>query len=337
VRVAGRGKAASARKDAREKEFGAGFPARRKRAPAALAPKHSMVAEQQDARRQSGDDTAQPPVSGHSNPDVAEREEKQVEDRVAPPASVVYEAIRREGEEELRRPASALAWSGVAAGLSMGFSLIAEGLLRAHLPNAEWRPLIVKLGYSLGFLITVLGRQQLFTENTLTPMLPLLSGMNRTAFGRVMRLWAIVLAANLAGALAIALALGALPVFAPDIQATFREIGADAIANQGAVALLKGIFAGWLIATMVWLLPNAETARVAVIIIITYIVGLAGLTHVVAGSIEVFYMASAGAASWSDAVLGYLLPTLIGNIIGGVALVAVINHAQVVSGKGQAR
>jgi formate/nitrite transporter FocA (FNT family) len=295
-----------------------------------------MVAGRQKSQQHAADEGAQEPGAGAASPGVSEREEKQVEDRVAPPASVVYEAIRRGGEEELRRPASALAWSGVAAGLSMGFSLVAEGLLRAHLPDAEWRPLIVKLGYSLGFLIVVLGRQQLFTENTLTPMLPLLSHMTRTALGRVLRLWATVLGANLLGALVIAFALGSLPVFAPNIQAVFHEIGADAIANQGLVALLKGIFAGWLIATMVWLLPNAETARVAVIIIITYIVGLAGLTHVVAGSVEVFYMATTGAASWSDALAGYLAPTLIGNIIGGVALVAAINHAQVVSGKDRA-
>ena len=71
---------------------------------------------------------------------MSEREEKQVEDRVAPPASVVYEAIRRGGEEELRRPPSALAWSGVAAGLSMGFSLVAEGLRARTCPTPAGGP-----------------------------------------------------------------------------------------------------------------------------------------------------------------------------------------------------
>jgi formate-nitrite transporter family protein len=65
-------------------------------------------------------------------------EKKQVEERVVIDANVVYEAIRREDEDELGRPAAALAWSALAAGLSMGFSFIAEALLSAHLPDASW-------------------------------------------------------------------------------------------------------------------------------------------------------------------------------------------------------
>lgn len=105
---------------------------------------------------------------------VTETEEKQVEERVALGANVVYETVRREGDEEMLRTSSALAWSGLAAGLSMGFSFVAEALLASYLPDRPWRPLISKLGYSVGFLIVVLGRQQLFTENTLTVILPLL-------------------------------------------------------------------------------------------------------------------------------------------------------------------
>src|SRR5436305_4594242 len=87
---------------------------------------------------------------------------------------VIHEAIRKSGEEELERPTQALAWSGLAAGLSMGFSLIAEGLIQSMLPDQSWRPLLTKFGYSLGFLIVIIGRQQLFTENTLTPVIPLM-------------------------------------------------------------------------------------------------------------------------------------------------------------------
>ena len=105
-------------------------------------------------------------------------EKKQVEERLAIGANVVYETIRREGEDELNRTASALAWSALAAGLSMGFSFIAEGILMAHLPASPWRPLLTSAGYSVGFLIVVLGRQQLFTENTLTVVLPLLVHKN---------------------------------------------------------------------------------------------------------------------------------------------------------------
>jgi formate/nitrite transporter FocA (FNT family) len=91
------------------------------------------------------------------------------EERTFVSAKVVHEAVRLSGLEELERPANALAWFGLAAGLSAGFSLVAEGLLQSHLPDQPWRPLITKLGYPLGFLIVILGKQQLFTENTVTP------------------------------------------------------------------------------------------------------------------------------------------------------------------------
>ena len=117
----------------------------------------------------------------HASPEEEKRkkEEAEAEERSAPNPSVVWDAVHQEGVDELQRRPLALMWSGLAAGLSMGFSLIAEGLLRAHLPETEWRPLVSKLGYPVGFIIVVLGRQQLFTENTLTPILPLLANRDR--------------------------------------------------------------------------------------------------------------------------------------------------------------
>jgi len=82
-------------------------------------------------------------------------------------AAATHEVVRIEAEKELERTASALAWSGLAAGLAMGFSFVTEGVLRSKLPDADWRPLIAKLGYPVGFLIVILGSQQLYTENTL--------------------------------------------------------------------------------------------------------------------------------------------------------------------------
>ena len=95
--------------------------------------------------------------------------------------------------------------------------------------------------------------------------------------------------------------------------------------------LLRGIFAGWLIALMVWLLPFAETARVGVIIIITYLIGIGEFPHIIAGSIEVLYLVVIGEATWSQFITTFFLPTLLGNTIGGVTLVAAINYAQVAS------
>ena len=261
-------------------------------------------------------------------------EQQEAEHRGAPTGRVIYKTILQEGEDELSRPSSALFWSGLAAGLSMGFSMIAEGLLRAYLPDAPWQPLVAKFGYSAGFLIVILGRQQLFTENTLTPILPLLQHRTAATLRNVLRLWAVVLIANLIGALIIAVVAAQTNAFDPDVREAFAEIGHKAMEHGFSTVLLRGIFAGWLIALMVWLLPFAETARVWVIILITYLVGLGHFSHIIAGSVETFTLAAMGQASWVTVLGSYIVPTLIGNVLGGVTLVAALNHAQVVSGGG---
>jgi formate/nitrite transporter FocA (FNT family) len=259
----------------------------------------------------------------------AELEEASTRSSVTP--HVVHEAVRREGEQELGRTTRALAWSGLAAGLSMGFSLMAEGLLRSRLPDADWRNLITKFGYSAGFVLVILGRQQLFTENTLTPILPLFQKRDATTVKHVARLWIVVLFANLAGALAIAWTLANTGAFTPAVRSTFGDIAREAMAPAFGQILLRGVFAGWLIAMLVWMLPFAESARFFVILLMTWLIGIGGFSHVVAGAVEVLYLVCLGQASWGAALGGYVVPALIGNILGGVALVAVVNHAQVVS------
>lgn len=259
-------------------------------------------------------------------------EQKQVEERTAIGANVVYEAIRREGDEELKRSSSALAWSGLAAGLSMGFSLIAEALLAAYLPDQPWRPLIAKFGYSVGFLIVILGRQQLFTENTLTVMLPLLLRKDLRTARSVARLWTIVLTSNLVGTYLFALGVARIPVFTPHIQQTIALVSQEVPGGFGIV-VMRGIFAGWLIALMVWLLPGAESARISTIIIITYLIGLGGFNHIIAGSNKVFFLVASGQETWFAYLTHFFLPTFLGNVIGGISLVAFLGHAQVVAGK----
>jgi formate/nitrite transporter FocA (FNT family) len=261
-------------------------------------------------------------------------EQKEVQERSAPSGKIIYKAILKEGEEELARSSSALFWSGLAAGLSMGFSMVAEGLLMAYLPDTPWRPLISKFGYSAGFLIVILGRQQLFTENTLTPVLPFLQKKTGATAGNVLRLWTVVLVANLIGAFILAWVVAQSNAFQLEIRSAFAEIGHKALEPGFWTVLLRGIFAGWLIALMVWLLPFAETARVWVIILLTYLVGLGGFSHIIAGGIETFTVAALGEESWTKVFVGFIIPALIGNILGGVLLVAMLNHAQVVAGEG---
>jgi formate/nitrite transporter FocA (FNT family) len=283
--------------------------------------------------RQPAAAETEPEPAGEGGAELDQEENKKAEELSASSARIVHQAIRKEGEEELERPVSALAWSGLAAGLSMGFSFIAEALLQSHLPDTPWRPLISKLGYTLGFVIVVLGRQQLFTENTLTPILPLMAKPQARVFGQVARLWAVVLAFNLLGALAIATVIARTALFEPDMHAAFADIGRHPLSGGFGLTVLRGIFAGWLIALMVWLLPLAEAARLWVIILLTYFVSLGGFTHIVAGSIDTFYLVAAGQATWGEYFGDFALPTLIGNVLGGVTLVAAVNHAQVVAGK----
>jgi formate-nitrite transporter family protein len=270
---------------------------------------------------------------------VAEQQDdksKQVEDeaheRSAPSGKVVYKAILTEAEDELGRSSSALFWSGLAAGLSMGFSLAAEALLRDHLPQRPWTPLVAKLGYSVGFLVVILGRQQLFTENTLTPVLPLLQRKDGKTLGNVLRLWGVVLAANLLGALGFALVAEKTGAFDPDVREVFHEIGREAMRHGFGTTLLRAVFAGWLVALIVWLLPFAETARIWVIVVLTYLIGIGQFSHIIAGAVNTFVLAWAGERGWGEVFGRFILPTLIGNVIGGVTLVAALNHAQVVAG-----
>ena len=260
-------------------------------------------------------------------------EEKQIQERVAIGAHVVHETIRREGEEELRRTSSALAWSALAAGLSMGFSLVAEGLLAGYLPDAHWTMLVSKLGYSVGFLIVVLGRQQLFTETTLTAVLPLLSRRNLETGLGVLRLWVVVLLANLVGTYIFALGIGHIPIFSSHVHDALVRVSQGGMEGSFGLVFVRAIFAGWLIALMVWLLPAAESARVSIIIILTYLIGLGGFNHVIAGSTKVLFLVVSGAETWGNFWLRFFLPTLLGNVVGGVSLVAFLGHAQVVSGK----
>jgi formate/nitrite transporter FocA (FNT family) len=260
-----------------------------------------------------------------------EREEQEIQERTSPGGHIVYEAVRQEGLDELQRSNSALAWSGLAAGLAMGFSLISEGILRSHLPDAPWRPLIAKFGYSVGFLLVVLGRQQLFTENTLTVILPLLRKPSASRFGNVVRLWAIVLASNLVGAFLIAWTIGNTDVLTPEAKQAMTELGQASMNHPFGSLVIRGVFAGFLIAIMVWLMPFAESARVWMIIIVTYIVGIGNFSHIIAGSVDAFYVVGIGQKTILDYFV-YMFPVLLGNVIGGSSIVAAIAHAQYIGG-----
>ncbi len=258
---------------------------------------------------------------------LSDREIEEADDRSSTTAKVVHEAIRLEGTEELERPNASLMWSGFAAGLTMGCSMLGQGLLETHLPDAPWRDLVASFGYCLGFLFVTMGRQQLFTETTLTVMLPFLHGSHRIT--EILRYWAIVFAANIVATLLFAAAVSIPHLFESDVSHSFLTLGMKAVEPGFGGVLLKGVFAGWLIALMVWLMPAAATARFVVIIAVTWLIGVAHFSHVIAGSAEVAFAAMHGSVGWGDYLVGFLLPAAIGNSVGGVVFVAALNHAQV--------
>ncbi|MDV2983953.1 UNVERIFIED_CONTAM: formate/nitrite transporter family protein [Methylobacteriaceae bacterium AG10] len=275
----------------------------------------------QDTRRQEDSKTH----GAHTR----EKDDAQVEKAHRPDALILHEIIRREGEEEMRRTTLALSLSGFAAGLTMGFSLIVPGVLKGHLPHEPWADLVVSMGYSIGFLIVVLGRQQLFTENTVTPILPLLTERTFGALVRVVRLWTIVLVANILATIVIASVLAHTDAFKPEVREAFAAISRHTIEDPFWTTVIKAVFAGWLIALMVWILPASGSAAPFIIILMTWLVSMCGLAHIVAGSVDAYYLVATGEIDIATYVTGFFVPTLLGNVVGGVTLVSVLNYGQV--------
>jgi formate-nitrite transporter family protein len=228
---------------------------------------------------------------------------------------------------ELASRPGAVFWSGLAAGLSMGFSFLALALMQSKLPEGPARQLIGSTGYSLGFVIVIVGRQELFTESTLTAVLPLLVRRDWSTWLALLKFRAVVLVANLLGTLIFALLLTINGLFSDDMRASLDEISREAVSGPFWTTAIKAIFAGWLIALMIWLLPSARSARLFVILLLTYVVAIGHFSHVIAGSVEAFFAILAGQASADDYVAGFFVPTILENTIGGVALVALLNHA----------
>ena len=267
--------------------------------------------------------------SADARANLEESEEQEVSERRQLSTLIVYEAVRREGVDELSRPMASLAWSGLTGGAGMGFSLAAEGVLHASLPDAPWRPLVESFGYSTGFLIVILSRHQLFTENTITAVLPVLHSPSRKLAGDLMRLWTVVFLANMVGAAIFAAGLLWDPILPANLRAGMIEIAGQLAHQSLAQVFWRAIPAGWLVATLVWMLPSAEAGKIWVIIILTYLISVLSLTHVVAGAVEIFLLTFHGDLSPATAVFGFVLPMLVGNVIGGSALFAMLSFGQV--------
>lgn len=270
------------------------------------------------------------PRSPAPHSQLDEHERGQAQDHASPRALVIHEVLREQGEEELKRPVAALAWSGLAAGMSLGFSFLGLALMRSALPDAPWARLVDSIGYTVGFMVVILGRQALFTESTLTAVLPVLVRRNVKASFATLRFWAIVLSSNLVGTFIFAGLISMPAVFPANVEHSLAVIATQGVADAFLPMVVKAILAGWLIALMVWLLPSARTAKIFVIMLLTYMVGIGHFSHVIAGSVEAAYGVFEGLITVRAYLWNFLVPTLLGNVIGGVAMVALLNHAPLV-------
>ena len=259
----------------------------------------------------------------HSDPGTAD------DDLKAADAKDLHRAVREDGQDELLRPAGSLFWSGLAAGIAITVSLIAEAALHAALPMAPWRTLVVALGYPVGFLIVILGRMQLFTESTITAMLPLVTRPSRWALARTLRLWGIVLGANLLGTMIAGLALASGVLGSEAIRDAAIEISTGITELSAGRTFVNAIPAGFLIAILAWSLPNARDQSVLVIVIVTYVVTIAGFSHSIVGSAEAFVLLFADRTGVAQTLGALIAPAVFGNLVGGAGVFALLAHAQV--------
>jgi formate/nitrite transporter FocA (FNT family) len=244
-------------------------------------------------------------------------------------AAEIHDNVLVAAKEEMRRPAAELAWSSLAAGLTIGFSFLASGYLASWVPP-RFASLAAAAGYPLGFILVVQARSQLFTENTLEPVIPLLHERTRRALVKVLRLWAIVLVGNLVGALLFGIVAARTAALPEWLQPHLQSVALEATRGSFWDNAYRAVFGGWLVALMAWMVSSTRftTTQVIYIWLTTASISAFGFRHSIAGAVEAFYLAAGGVNSWAGMVGSFLVPALLGNIAGGVVLVALLNHGQ---------
>lgn len=292
--------------------------------------KAKEAVDEQESRTKVQDRESREQTPTSSEESLTPKERDTVAEHGHLSALTLYSITLREGEEELHRPITSLWWSGVAAGLGISTSVLAEGIIRSNLgADHPYLTLIESLGYSFGFVLVILSRLQLFTENTITVVLPLLAQPSRNRFYCTARLWGIVLAANLCGTFITAAISAHGGILTVDTLAAILEISHHLATLTPAETLLRGIPSGFFIAAIVWMLPSAKRSEVLVIVMFTWLIAAGDFTHVIAGSYEIFTLVLNGEMNIFTALIYHVSPVLIGNILGGTGLFAMLAYGQV--------
>jgi len=245
------------------------------------------------------------------------------------PPQLIFKIIRHEGEEELARSFRALAFSALAAGVFVSFSFLFRSIFHMYVGDYPIGDMISSLGYTVGFLIVILGRMQLFTENPITTIVPLLSKWSTERLLKVIRLWSTVFLFNIIGTAIAAIFFASHYTLSPEIEAAMHEVASNVMRLQPIENILRGIPAGIIIAAIVWVSPQTKYFRFVMIMFFVYFIALGDFAHVVVGSCEMAYEVLKGDADLIEYFFRFLLPTGLGNIIGGTMIFTVLIYNQV--------
>jgi formate/nitrite transporter FocA (FNT family) len=243
-------------------------------------------------------------------------------------APEIFHHAAESARMELGRKSRQLAFSGLAGGLTLGLTGLSVAAIRALIGNSGEAELISYLAYPIGFIAVIIGRAQLFTENTLYPVILVLD--ERRFVGETLRLWGVVFASNVLGAFFFALLAIRSGALRPDIAAQLVQMGTEAVQGSAAHIFWSGVIGGWLIALVAWVVTASQwtIGQLAMVWLLTFVVGVGKFAHCIVTSGEILSSVLAGMMSYG-AYFHWLLLATSGNILGGVVIVSVLNYGQV--------
>ena len=238
---------------------------------------------------------------------------------------ILKETIQ-DGKEELARGSAGLALSGLGAGLTVSFSAVALGVVGALSGGVG---LLAYAAYPIGFIFVMLSRQQLFTTNTVTPVFVVMDE-DRSQLSNMLRMWGILFVSNVLGALVFAFVVTHAEILPASALNVLLEEAAHKMENGFLALTVKGVVGGWLVAFVVWLVASARdtTSQLLLIWAPVFLIPATGLVHCIAGSSEVMIGVFGGETPWGEFLVGFLLPATLGNTVGGVVLVTLLNYGQ---------
>ena len=247
-------------------------------------------------------------------------------------AHEIFEQVEESAHSELRRSPHALAFSGLAGGFSMGLTGLGVASATVALGDTPGHQFLAYTLYPLGFIAVIIGRAQLFTENTLYPVALILDEHRHVA--DTARLWAVVFVCNIIGAAGFAALAVLSQALNPPLRDALVQLGDAAAQGSLAHVFWSGVIGGWLIALVAWMVTASRwtIGQIAVVWLLTFVVGIGHFAHCIASTGEIMSAVFAGAVSIGH-YMQWLAAATAGNIVGGVVIVTILNFGQVKAGE----